>query len=322
MDSTTKLLADTIVSTPTRNLQQELIRTLVSHDSTVGVKGEDDFLSEQKLCGEKVDGNKCISLLNECINGTSEQCKNEWSKLNWGAGIDWERMDYGAASNLSKKLGLSNGVESVVSQLTAGVPDKTASDSLKMALQAIQNRISPSPSQNKPISSKSNSNRVKPRTSVVPMDKMNMIGGANKCNYANFVRCINSVKTNILMKGGSEHAIVLRNGLSELQHELEKRHKTIQKDDLVRIKDLIDNLERIENRAQTLGIHMTKLNSALKQDSILIPDDKKEITLKYMEELSEEINKLMSESSSKALNLVQIFEQLDDITRRLQKISS
>jgi hypothetical protein len=328
MESTTKILADAILATPSGILEQEILRRLVSHNENVTIKAEDDFLSEQKLCGEKIDGNQCIKLLDACIDGSIGNCNIQWMQLNWGAGIDWENMDYGAASKLAKKLHLdTDTVDTVVARLSAGVPDKTASESLKMSLQAIKNRISPSPLNTKPIASSVEGINVMPRTSVVSMSKMNMTGGGKssvgqKCSYANFIRCLDNVKNNIYMRGGSgsEHAAILRSGLSELQELLQNKNKTIHKDDLVRINDLIDILERTEKRLNVLGSNIWALNSALKENSINISDDKKDITLKIIEELVEETTKVKQSSMNKTSNILEIFEKLDIIAKKIDSM--
>ena len=95
-----------------------------------------------KYNNEKVNGNQCIKLLKECINGSSNTYQKEWFKLNWCNGIDWENMNYEDALNIAKIVGLDkNSVETVVSKLNNNIHNKTVSDSLKMTFQAIKNKI-------------------------------------------------------------------------------------------------------------------------------------------------------------------------------------
>ena len=95
-----------------------------------------------KYNNEKVNGNQCIKLLKECINGSSNTYQKEWFKLNWSNGIDWENMNYEDALNIAKIVGLDkNSVETVVSKLNNNIHNKTVSDSLKMTFQAIKNKI-------------------------------------------------------------------------------------------------------------------------------------------------------------------------------------
>ena len=92
---------------------------------------------------DKINGDQCIKLLNECINGSSKTYQKEWSKLNWRNEIDWENMNYKDALNIAKKLGLDkNSVETVVSKLNNNIYNKTVSDSVIMTFQAIKNKIS------------------------------------------------------------------------------------------------------------------------------------------------------------------------------------
>lgn len=91
---------------------------------------------------DKINGDQCIKLLNECINGSSKTYQKEWSKLNWRNEIDWENMNYKDALNIAKKLGLDkNSVETVVSKLNNNIHNKTVSDSVIMTFQAIKNKI-------------------------------------------------------------------------------------------------------------------------------------------------------------------------------------
>jgi hypothetical protein len=90
----------------------------------------------------KINGNQCIKLLNECINGSTNTYKKEWFELNWHNDIDWKNMNYKDALNIAKKLGLDkNSVETVISKLNNNIHNKTVSDSLKMTFQAIKNKI-------------------------------------------------------------------------------------------------------------------------------------------------------------------------------------
>ena len=90
----------------------------------------------------KINGNLCIKLLNECINDSSDTYQKEWSKLNWSNDIDWETMNYEDALNIAKKVGLDkNSVEIVVSELNNKY-NKTLSNSVIIVFQAIKNRIS------------------------------------------------------------------------------------------------------------------------------------------------------------------------------------
>lgn len=92
---------------------------------------------------DKINGDQCIKLLNDCINGSSKTYQKEWSKLNWHNEIDWENMNYKDALNIAKKLGLDkNSVETVVSKLNNNIYNKTVSDSVIMTFQAIKNKIS------------------------------------------------------------------------------------------------------------------------------------------------------------------------------------
>ena len=91
---------------------------------------------------KKVDGNQCIQLLMECINNSSNTYQEEWSKLKWENGIDWESMNYYNAIKIAKILGLhKNSVETVILLLNKKF-NKNISDSVKMTFQAIKYKIS------------------------------------------------------------------------------------------------------------------------------------------------------------------------------------
>ena len=89
----------------------------------------------------KVNGNKCIILLLECITNSSNTYEDEWSKLNWKNGIDLESMDYDNAIKIAKIIGLDkNCVATVVSTLNNKY-NKNISYSVIMTFQAIKDKI-------------------------------------------------------------------------------------------------------------------------------------------------------------------------------------
>jgi hypothetical protein len=90
---------------------------------------------------KKINGNLCIRLLNECINNSSNTYEQEWSKLKWENGIDLESMNYDDAIKIAKIIGLDkNSVETVISTLNNKY-NKNISYSVKLAFQAIKNKI-------------------------------------------------------------------------------------------------------------------------------------------------------------------------------------
>jgi hypothetical protein len=93
----------------------------------------------------KINGNYCIKLLNECINNSSNTYQEEWSKLKWENGIDLETMCYNNAIKIAKILGLDkNSVETVIFNITNkyyNKYNKNISYSVKLTFEAIKYKI-------------------------------------------------------------------------------------------------------------------------------------------------------------------------------------
>ena len=297
--------------------EQELLRTLVSHDATVATK-DDDFLSETKLCGDKVDGGVCVQLLNECLKGDASGCVAAWGNLGWSAGLDWKTMDHGAASTLARKLELDKKtVEEVLKAVSA--PGGTPSETLKMALQGIKNRISPSSVNVRPIAVASKVPGVSARVGVVLMAGGGLIGGGNNASYANYVRKIDALKLNLSMNGGGQHtAAMVRSSLAELNQLLTKDSKQIDQSDLVRINDAIDSLERSEQRVGKAQEYISLLTQALKESRVAKESLGTTVTLKVIGELAEKEKQSRSAVSKKAFSLTELLASLQATLPRIE----
>jgi hypothetical protein len=175
-----------------------------------------------KYNNEKVNGNQCIKLLKECINGSSNTYQKEWFKLNWCNGIDWENMNYEDALNIAKIVGLDkNSVETVVSKLNNNIHNKTVSDSLKMTFQAIKNKI---------------------------LKNKSMIGGNN-----NFIILINNLLLRLqeLLKKKNKKINKLRNKINLLSLQVvEDENYDLVFDNIV---EITFNLEYIVDRVDILS---------------------------------------------------------------------
>jgi hypothetical protein len=300
---------------------QEILRTLVSHNPSVDVN-HDDFLSESKMCGDKINGNVCINILDKCLSAPDAQsCVAAWGNLPWAAGLNWEEMDHGAASSLAQKLGLdTKSVDEVVKELTTAF-GSAPSETVKMALQGIKNRISPSPMNVRPVASTSKVSGVPERVVVVPMalTGFGMRGGGSNTMYANYVRRIDALKVNLSMNGGGQHtAAMVRASLAELKQLLAKGGKSIDENDLVRINDAIDSLERSEKRVVKAQEYMNILTQAIKESKIDVKSMVAKPTLKILEDLAVKEKDSRSAVTKKALSLTDLLASLQSALTKIE----
>jgi hypothetical protein len=251
-----------------------------------------------------------MTLLNDCLNATDgAACASAWNSLNWAGGVDWENMDYGAASRLAEKLGIdaNKSVDDVVKGLGGSV-----SETVKIALQGIKNRVYPSSVQ-RPVAPSGKRGAVPRRVPVVPGGLFVVMNGGGVTSYGNFVRKVDALKFNISMYGGGQHtAAMVRASLRELESLLNKEGKSIEVNDRARINDAIDSLERSEKRVVKAGEYINILTQAIKEARLSAKDSKFTDTtaLEVIQELAEQQRKSKEAATKKGLGLTELLSSL------------
>lgn len=237
--------------------------------ATIPIDKEEDKnneLFQTKLCGDKIDGGKCIEMLTQCLFKNSNECIKQWNSTDWSKLIDIETMDYGAAYNLASHLGfLDRTVDDVLKE--TGLSN--LNDSTKLALEAIKRKVSPNSEKSKPIKlTKLPLFAISERQGTIPFDSTNQAGGGNNNNnYANFIRKMNNLKNNLSMNGGGyqESASTFRSSLVELEALLKSKGKGIDPKDRNVIFNLINSLDRTQARVRTSGKYINYLIKAIKE---------------------------------------------------------
>ncbi len=333
---------------PMVSLEREILNRFVTHqfDYTDTAKttfkrdstGKEDFLSEHKLCGEKVEGDKCLRLLSNCLTDNIN-CVANWNSLNWASGVDFKDADHGAAVKLAKKLGLdTKSVDDVFKDIQKLNKHITLTESVKVALKSLQEFVNPHviPSIRSVTGTSSTLNTVQKRTGTIPMvlyPSLKMSGGgiiksndleSNICK-ANYKRCMNNLDFQMSMKGGGSSTglpLMLRATLSELQSILKSNGKEIEQNDLARINDAIDSAERSTKRVEQLGMFLVSLNIALKESKIDIKSQPAKVTLRIIEDLVEKQNQTTQVVQTKITSLYDIFKNLETLTKDITEIKS
>jgi hypothetical protein len=294
---------------------ERTILTKLSQTDPTPVKN--DFLGEDRLCGPAIDGNKCVSLLNACINVGGPECKAEWESLDWSSGIE-NNMDYGAALKMAKTLGLDKKpVEEIVPLFPGGLNDRVIE-----AFRVIKRRISPTSSAPvaRPVAGVVAPGALMRRVAIVPVAGV-MLGGGNRNILANYVQLTNALRNNYNMVGGSNSAAVLKASFEDLQALLKTNGKEIETSDVNRIQELIASVARSEQRSKKAAEYIFLLKSALQEAKVSKSDlgAGETITLKLIGELAEKQKTAEAAVSKKGKGLMDIFAAVEELLEIARK---
>ena len=267
-DMTGDITDNIFVGTLQEKLKKGNFNQIMEVLATIPIDKEEDKnneLFQTKLCGDKIDGGKCIEMLTQCLFKNSNECIEKWNIQDWSKEIDIETMDYGAAYNLASHLGfLDRTVDDVLKETKLKITDST-----KLALEAIKRKVSPNFEKSKPIKlNKLSLFAISERQGTIPFDSTNQAGGGNNNNnYANFIRKMNNLKNNLSMNGGGyqESASTFRSSLVELEALLKSKGKGIDPKDRNVIFNLINSLDRTQARVRTSGKYINYLIKAIKE---------------------------------------------------------
>ena len=294
------------------------------------VKNE-DFLNPQKLCGNKVNGNTCVDLLSDClINGSQGgYCADKWASLDWANGIDFSDADRGAMRKLADKLQLNSKTPQDIKTELETAKGGKLNDSVVLALKNIQKIAYPEKVSSVPVDKSAVASTasvgvpmlllaVPPR---IPTVSNNMRGGGNsKLLYANFVRSMNNLR---LYGGAGEHtAEAVRSSLRGLVSLLHANGKAIEQQDLNRLNDAIDSLERSESRVRKADEYIRILNRALQESGVDTKSLPASVTLKIIEDFGESRKKSATAVSKKITSLTDIMTALEKLIADVEAIKS
>ena len=313
----------------------KIIENLLTNNSpypTFTKNKDDNFLSHSRLCGKKVPGEKCINLLQQCLNGETKKCVKAWNELNWADGVDFKDADRGSARKLAIKLGLDKkSVDDVVKELESA-SGSTLAETVKVAFKSIKNMINPE--SRITIPKKRQIIGVQQRdTSDIGNygffgnygfrgGTTNMYGGGATGSYSNFVRSIDALNNNHSMIGGlyiKNTANMTRSVVAEFVSLLKNKGKQIEQEDLDAINDEIDSLERSEKRVIQAGQYIEILNKAIKSANLDLSSVKGNMTLKLIEELAEKKKTSESSMTKKYRTINELLTTLNEIVTNYEQ---
>jgi len=305
--------------------ERSVLEQMVTHQSdytesmkpTNQNKNKEDNLNEHKLCGKKVKGFECITLLDDCLSGNVEYCKRSWNALDWSNGVDFKDADYGAVLKLAKKIGLDTKTpEKVRDELNITSPTQL-SDSVMVAFRNIKQIIDPS-YPTKPVAPQRVPGQVMPRVPVVPSS--GMVGGGSQISYANYMSRMNLVRNQLSLEGGGDldYTSYLRASLRDLNAILQKNNKQIEPNDLNRINDAIDKLERYQTRVRNLTATLVEFRKGVDFKEIKVDGLQNPLTLRNMEDIVAQQAQEKNKIKQRVLSLTDIFKTIerlsDDVT--------
>jgi len=292
----------------------------------------EDFLNPQKLCGTKVNGNVCVDLLDQCLlGGTNASCADRWASLDWANGIDFSDADRGAMRKLADKLQLNSKTPQKIKTELETAKGGKLNDSVVLALKNIQKIAYPEKASSVPVAKPAVASTasvgapmllvaVPARIPVVSMTNQLRGGGNSKLLYANFVRSMNNLR---LYGGAGEHtAEAVRSSLRGLVSLLHANGKAIEQQDLNRLNDAIDSLERSESRVRKADEYIRILNRAFQESGVDTKSLPGIVTLKIIENFGESRKKSAAAVSKKITSLTDIMTALEKLITDVEAIKN
>jgi len=317
-----QLLADVKANPDDYAVQRALTNALRGRVSS----GKRDWLNDytdyndEKNCPLPIDGDTCVSLLGKCLgSGDQADCRAEWSKLNFAGGFDTNKMDLATARNLVNKMGITDTVDEWVKTHSL-----TLQPTVAAALKAIVARVRSNSglAGSRPIvtpmvpASSLVAFVVPQRVGFTPMTGL-MVGGGGNRAAANFIQMSNYLKNSYTLVGGNPNAVpssvaALRSSLAELEKALQSKSKQIDSDDKKRIVQLIDSLQRTEEKAELAAKYMSELRRIIAHPKFDVVSEiaGPDVTAAMMAELSKNKATLLAAASKKSFNLLSIFESI------------
>jgi hypothetical protein len=271
--------------------QEQIIQLVTSYhklaptDPPIDSSKANNFLEKpDKLCGDKIDGQKCLDLLHECLEGDSTNCVEKFNETDWSKDIDVKTMNYYAARRIAEQIGFHDKtVEAAIKNMDLKVQ---LSEPLIAVFEAIKLRIN---EEEKQSISKF---EVKDELKKVPSMKVRRAtpiygfvqDGGGLTSYNNLIMNLDILKTNLLMNGGGcNTSILIRSSLNTLVQLLKEQGKKIDDLDLETIHKYIFNLEKNEKKLKELREYIHILIDAISNDNYKVTNP---VTLQTLEDFA------------------------------------
>jgi hypothetical protein len=154
-----------------------------------------------------------------------------------------------------------------------------------------------------------------------------MMGGGNRA-AANFIQMSNYLKNRYTLVGGANNAVpssvaALRSSLAELERALESKGKQIDTNDKQRIVQLIDSLQRTEEKAELAAKYMSELRRIIAHPKFDVASEiTGPVTANMMADLSKNKATLLAAASKKSYNLLSILETVAGLVDDVKAIKA
>lgn len=287
-----------------------IIKTLYSnikYDSSYN-----SILDERRICGDGINGQQCIELLQDCLSGKNkDSCIKKFNSLDFKNGINIESMSYPVAVNLAKQIGFyDKSVDDFMSQMTG--PNKPKNE-LVLVFRAIQAKIGTFNELNQSQTTGTTiltHNGIPIREFSSPSSSYLIQSGGSKNNYNNFIINLNALKNNFSMGGGGGvSARLFLQNLKTLQDILKEDGKEIDDNDLQSIYNLIDRLKRDEMQFTKINLIINGLVTAMRNNQIDIKNiQPNKVPFTVLENLNDKALKMIKKIGQKTGYLIKIFD--------------
>jgi hypothetical protein len=274
--------------------KEQLIELLTSYhklgrtDPSIDSSKANNFLEKpDKLCGDKIDGQKCLDLLRNCLEGDAKKCVEDFNKMDWSKDIDIKTMNYYTARRLAEHIGFyDKTVNKAIKDLTL---DEQLSEPLIAVFEAIKQRINQEEKQHISKFEVKDEEKKVPSMMIRKARPIFGIGfevqdGGGLTSYNNLIMNLDILKTNLLMNGGGcNTSILIRSSLNTLVQLLKEQGKKIDDTDLETIHRYIFNLEKNEKKLKELREYIHILIDAISNDNYTVTNP---VTLQTLEDFA------------------------------------
>jgi hypothetical protein len=167
---------------------------------------------------------------------------------------------------------------------------------------------------------------LQPRVGFTSMSG-GMMGGGNRA-AANFIQMSNYLKNRYTLVGGANNAVpssvaALRSSLGELEKALQSKNKQIDATDKQRIVQLIDSLQRTEEKAELAAKYMSELRRIISHPKFNASSEiSAPVSAEMMSELSKNHATLLAAASKKSHNLLSILETVASLVDDVKAIKA
>jgi hypothetical protein len=287
--------------------EQSIINLLTAWDKKIPEpETRKDILDSKKLCGDKMDGEKCLTILRQCLISDNKQCFADFNLQDFSKEIDVDTMDYNVARNLAKHLGFyADSVDNAIKKLMENGTVEKIQPNVRLVFDAIKEKINKVEKIDNKFNIVINTAKIHNMPKRIPKLVIGMHGGG-LTSYNDLIMNLDALKTNLLMNGGgSNSSILIKSSLKQLILLLEKEGKKIDDNDLARIYNYISSLERTEHKLTKVREYINVLIKAIIEKGYDIQKDKEaipDISLDFLQRFAEKESQLINISEQRIAN--------------------